>query len=319
MDGREPLEAIAALPLDSFEHAVHAADAVAASFNAHVLPLARALIDSDSALSRVFAIELLSKREAISMADLVGWLSVDDPLVQRAALRAMARSAEIAPVDRIQPLIGSDDADVAWCAAHACTLLGSATAYDELRTDPALAHRLGARVVEIYVMTGEPRDMPALQRIVNSEPMTPQLLDALARFGEPTVWQLLSHYLGDPQLCDAASSALETLFGACVEPDAAGDHLAWRDAIGALRLSPEVRLRCGKPWSPPLVAEQWRDGALSAVQIQLRLDELRTRGGVAAQVPLHGWGAAPQQALAVVEKEANEAARTHRAGSWHWR
>ncbi|MBI4951168.1 MAG: hypothetical protein HY908_03985 [Myxococcales bacterium] len=127
-------------------------------------------------------------------------------------------------------------------------------------------------------------------------PVTPELLDAVARFGNPGSWAFLAHHLADPELQHAAAAALTTLFGdpAETKPLAEG---GWEATIGRLRLDPDRRYRRGKHWSPDVVTEECRAGELCRLATERRLDELRASGARrgAAALPsvhgLHGWGA----------------------------
>ena len=215
--------------------------------------------------------------------------------------------------------LAHDDAAVAWEATRACTRWGSHAAYAELRNGGSLAERLGPKAAEIYVMTGEPDDAERMQRLVSRHPMTPALLDAVARFGLATTWSFLSHYVGDAFLREDAVRALITLFGDVVPEDAQDDPFAWEKAIAALRLDEGRRWRRGRPWSPAWVCEEWAAGTLSARAVEARLDELAGRAGVMTPVALHAWGARPGEELDQVKTKAMDAARSYRAGSWRWR
>ena len=320
LEGREPLEALVermgGLPPG---HVTAAASAFATSPNPHAVPLGRELL-STGPVGRAIAVELLSLRGRIGVGDLIDWLERGEPLVQAAALRGLGRAPELETSPPLAlALLASPDPAVAWEAARAVTLWGSHAAHTELRRGGGLVETLGPRAAEIYVMTGAEDDLERLQRIVSRHDMTPALLSAIGRYGHPTTWEFLGHFLGDPLLGDDAREALHTLFGRPLPTEAESDRFAWRDAIAALRLSPQIRYRRGQPWSPAVVAAEWRDGKLSAQAIASRLDELRARAGVRQPVALHAWRPEPERALGQVAAAADRASRSFRAGSWTFR
>ncbi|RLB63944.1 MAG: hypothetical protein DRI90_05735 [Deltaproteobacteria bacterium] len=322
IDGREPLEAIAQLvtTLGSFEHGAQAADAFAASPNPHAVPLGRALLESDSELGQATAIEILSLRGLMAASDLEAWIGRGGSFTKQAAIRGLSRLPEVKRTPAVvEAELRSDDPALCWEAARACTRWGSHSAYSELRRSSALSDKLAERAVEIFVMTGEPDDLPRIERLVTRYDMTPALLDGVARFGHATCWAFLSHYLSDVFLQDDAAAALETLFGACLPAEARLDPFAWDKAIASLRLDAELRYRRGQPWSPATVASEWQDGVLPASAIASRLDELSARAEVALPVALHGWHDGPEQDLTALGGQARKAARGYRPGSWTWR
>lgn len=322
LEGREPVEALANRMgrAESWAQVRAMAEAFAASPNPHHAPLARALLARGEDGSVAVALLVLALRGEASAADLLAWVRSGGPLTKAAALRGLTRCPEIQqPPAEVIAELAHDDAAVAWEATRACTRWGSHAAYAELRNGGSLAERLGPKAAEIYVMTGEPDDAERMQRLVSRHPMTPALLDAVARFGLATTWSFLSHYVGDAFLREDAVRALITLFGDVVPEDAQDDPFAWEKAIAALRLDEGRRWRRGRPWSPAWVCEEWAAGTLSARAVEARLDELAGRAGVMTPVALHAWGARPGEELDQVKTKAMDAARSYRAGSWRWR
>ena len=322
LEGREPMEVVAERMAGAGEwtRARAMAEAFATSPNPHHVPLARALLRRGEDGATAAALLLLSLRGEVPAADLLAWLGSGGPLTKAASIRGLSRCADVrqAPREVIAEL-AHEDGNVAWEAARACTRWGSHAAYSELRNGGGLVERLGPRAAEIYVMIGEPDDTERLQRLVSRHPMTPALLDAVARFGMATTWSFLCHYLGDAFLQGDAERALRTLFGEAVPAEASVDPFVWEKAVGALRLDDSRRWRRGRPWTPAAVCEEWAEGDLPGSAIARRLDELAGRADVQVPVALHAWGDGTALGLEQVKAAATDAARSYRAGSWRWR
>jgi hypothetical protein len=319
LEGRQPLEATVAMVQDGWSpaHVRGAAGAFAASPNPHHVPLARALIETQRDAAIALALSVTSLRGALPDADALAWVTRGGPRTAGAALEALSRSTVLthAPDEALKAL-GHDDAEVVWQAARLCSRLGNHAAYAELRRNGSLVDKLGPRAAEIYVMVGEPDDAERLQRLVSRYPITPQVLDAVARFGLPTTWSFLSHHLADPLLQADAIAALTVLFGEAA--DDTRDPFSWETGIARLALDGSRRVRAARPWTPSTVCDEWHDGTLSAQQVAGRLDELSARANLRAPVALHAWGDVPAQGLKQVTQLA-AGARGDRAGQWVWR
>jgi len=283
----------------------------------HFMALARDLVTSPSAPARAVGIEMLSHRGAIPANGLTARLEEESPLVLAAAIRGLGTHAELAALpEPIFAHLGSSHAAVAWEAARAVTLWGHPRAHDELSRESSLRTLLGPRALEIFVMLGEAVDMPVLQEIVARSPPTEPLLRAIGRFGHPTSWSFLVHFLSDEVLGPAALEALETLFGSRVPPRERTNPGAWRDALAQADLSPEVRYRRGHPWTPATVAAECVSGELSAIEIGGRADELRARVGARAAPDLARWTIDTRPLLGDWAGQAAKHGRRFRAGSW---
>jgi len=96
-------------------------------------------------------------------------------------------------------------------------------------------------------MAGQANDIVRLEAIVASSPVSPELLDAIGRFGNPLAWSFLLHFLADRELGDAAGLTLFTLFRPLVPPESTRNPSAWRDALSERDLDPTMRYRRGEP------------------------------------------------------------------------
>ena len=294
LEGREALASIhqhlITLGPTQREHRRRAAEAFAASFHPHVIPLGRACLATPGC--EPFALELLSLRGHLSSADLEAWLPRPDPEIRAVVLRALTRLPHPPTnVAALEPLLDTADPDQAWEAARALTLWGSGAPLSQLRHGGALLTVLGERALELIVLGGHSDDAELVQRLVRRLDPTPALLDAIARIGHPGTWAFLAHYLAEPTLADDAHAALKTAFGDLVDRAHRHDPDAWKQAIALLRLTDAQRIRRGQPWSPAAVAAECADPTLSAEAVERRFDELRARQRVQIAAPL--WALTP--------------------------
>src|SRR5262249_39836528 len=139
-------------------------------------------------------------------------------------------------------------------AARALLRFGRLEPHREVHDGGRLVSILGLRSLEILVLAGGLDDRPSLEAILRKFPVTPISLDALARFGDPTVWSFLLRALGDDDLAEDAALALTTLFGARVGFKERKNVAAWRSAIVAMRPERGVRYRRGVPFRPSILA-----------------------------------------------------------------
>lgn len=295
IEGREPLELVRdiveGLPHGARTSARLGAEAFAASANPQAVPVGRALLDSKNPAARGCAIELLSLRRVIGAGDLIAWLAAPEPVVQAAAVRALCRLPEVrAMPPQGEALLASDDPEVAWETARALTLWGDTRPLEAVRADAPLRDRLGARAIEIVVMAGTLGDAPVVEEITRAHPTTPELLDAVARFGHAGTWEFLAHHLADPDLGHAAGAALRTLFGDGVPEDDELDGEAWKAAVARRGLDSRERYRQGKTWTPDVAAQEADSDKHSRVLSERRHDELRARAGMIPRW-LGAWGA----------------------------
>lgn len=327
VDGPEGLVGLArmfeSLPGDAGD-AVHvAANALASSPHPGVVAFAEDLLDSDHPIASAIGIDVLSRRGTLDVARALSLIDREAPAQVAAAVRALTRIAAPLPaaehLERVGSLLSHPDVGVAWEAARAVTLWGDDAALRALRERRPLASVLGARAAELFVMGGTADDLVHLEDIVAGTPTTPDLLDAIGRFGNPLTWSFLLHHLADPELSDAAGEALLILFGPIVELEARLGASEWRDALAERDLDPSLRYRRGVPWTPAAVARDLRSatssGGAPQRDIERGLDELGARTGLRSYVDLAVWGSDAGTKLHEATEETLSA--RWRAGSWH--
>ncbi len=297
-DGLLALERlIEALDPNDVERVEVAANALAVAPHPGVIALAEDLLDADNPLAQAIGLEVLSRRGELDPERLEPQLDAPAPALLAAALRALVRAeGTTPPTGRVLPLLRHPDPGVAWEAARAVTLWGAPDALDALRKGQMLGTTLGARAAEVFVMAGEADDIAHLEALLARSPLTPELLDAIGRFGNPLAWSFVLHFLIDRELCEAAEWALLTLFGPLVPPDAVRTARAWRDALAERDMDPAVRYRRGEPWTPAIVVNDCAFAGLSHIggthsqrAIERWLDELAARTGVPMNVDLSRW------------------------------
>jgi hypothetical protein len=149
-----------------------------------------------------------------------------------------------------------------------------------LKTSSEFRQRLGARLLDLLALTGDPRDLALCTAEVSALEVTPQMLCNLARVGSAETWSFFQHFLAEPELAEAARNGLATIFGDLVPSDPAEAAVVIRKLVESGEYSPDVRYRCGRRWSEGVVAAERNGGALSAVEVQKRVDELRSSMGV---------------------------------------
>ena len=214
----------------------------------------------------------------------------------RACVRSCASTTRVPPIERVLPLLHHADPEVAWEAARAVTLWGAPDALRAVREGQPLGATLGARAAELFVMAGEADDIAHIEGLARAHPLTPELLDAIGRFGSPLAWSFVLHFLLDRELCEAAEGALLMLFGPLVPPDATRRPSAWRDALAERDLDPALRYRHGELWTPALVADDCATAVSMHIQgthsqraIERWLDELAARTGIPMNADLALW------------------------------
>jgi hypothetical protein len=322
LDGPEGLLALERI-VESLEPdeagAVHVvANALAAVPHPGIPSLAEDLLEAPNPVARAIGVEVLSRWALLDRKRLARLLDHQAPALLAASLRALVRVEDPRPmIGRALALLEHPDPDVAWEAARAVTLHGAPDALRAVRQGQPLGSKLGARAAELFVMAGEPDDMAHLEALVDRSPLTPELLDAIARFGHPLAWSFVLHFLLDRDLCEAAERALLMLFGPLVPPEATRSPNVWRDALAERDLDPVLRYRRGALWTPVLVADDcaaavYTPGAHSQREIERWLDELAARTGVPMNVDLGVW-APGVELLATIGSAARAG---WRAGAW---
>lgn len=292
-----------------------AADALAVVPHPDVVALAEDLLEADSPVARAIGLEVLSRRGGLDVERIAPHLDAEAPALLASALRALVRVESTPPsVERVLPFLRHADPDVAWEAARAVTLWGSPEALRALREGQSLGAMLGARAAELFVMAGDAGDIAHLETLTTRSPLSPELLDAIGRFGNPLAWSFLLHFLADREIGDGAEQALVTLFGALVAPEVRNPS-AWRDALAERDLDPTVRYRRGEPWTPGLVVNECATaGTHSQRAIECRLDELAARTGIPMSADLAMWTSGADTRLLAVSERALRA--RWRAGAW---
>ncbi|APR78509.1 Hypothetical protein A7982_03856 [Minicystis rosea] len=311
------------LPVDASD-AVHVAtNALASSPHLGVVAFAADLLDSDHPIASAIGIDVLSRRGTLDVARASSLLDNEAPARVAAAVRALTRIAAPLPPpeadERVGSLLSHSDVGVAWEAARAVTLWGDDAALCALRERRPLVSALGTRAAELFVMGGSADDLVHLEDIIASTPMTPDLLHAIGRFGNPLTWSFLLHHLADAELADAAREALLMLFGPIVEPEARLQPSVWRAALAERDLDPSLRYRHGAPWTPVAIARDLRMSTLtdagSQGDMERDLDELWARTGLWSRVDLDLWGS--DAGTRLHEATENTQSARWRAGSWH--
>jgi hypothetical protein len=297
-----------------------------------MVAFAEDLLDARSPLAQAIGLEILSRRGELDPERLEGHLGAAAPVLLAAAVRALVRAEAAAPpTERLLPLLGHPDPAVAWEAARAVTLWGAPNALDAVREGHPLGPTLGARAAELFVMAGQADDIAHVEGLLARVPLTPELLDAIGRFGNPLAWSFMLHFLIDREFCEAAEGALLTLFGPLVPPDATRTPRAWRDALAERDLDPAMRYRRGEPWTPSVVVNDCAFAGLSHIggthsqrAIERWLDELGARTGIPMNADLSRWTPGVDPKVLVVSERALRArwlpgawssARTERRGA----
>lgn len=323
LGGADALQAVALglerLPVDAIDQGILAAEALSISPHPAIGALARDLVCSPHPVARAVGVDLLARLRLLGIEDLQRHLADSNVPVLAAACRAVAdldrkEADPIIPI--LQRWLWFPHRAVAWPAARALLLFGHRDPYADLKASDRLIRVLGPLAAEIVVMAGDPSDMPRLQAILGRVPPGRETLSALARFGHPAAWAYLLHHLENPDRAEAASAALRTLFGPCVEEDDEESPAAWRAAITSKAIEPGVRYRAGEPWSPRVVADECASGHLSRHEIEKRIDELAVRAGLRTRVDLRLFCPDFAPALAQWRAEAAKSSAAHRAGTW---
>jgi hypothetical protein len=319
--GTDALAAIACelgqVPADAAGHVETAADALLVAPHPHIPELAQDLAASPNPVARAIGIEVLGHKRLLS-PELVLWHARDPNLpVLTAALRSSGLLARERGVPLLLPFLHHRAPAIVWCAARQLTLWGRLEPYREVRQGRCLP--LGCRALEVLVLCGDASDVDCFDEIVAREPAMPDVLSAVARFGDPSAWAYLLHHLSDPELAGAAARALITLFGPLVPPRAAKDASAWRDGIAARSFEAGVRLRSGRPWHPQALLDESLRGDLDRRELQARLDELAVRAGARIEVDLTSWSLDLRPVLESAMRASERSARQSRPGSWDGR
>jgi hypothetical protein len=296
LEGGAPLAGVLHLvnkfPVDAEEHALLAAEALVAAPHPERVALGRDLRRSAHPLARAVATELLSRLGQLGAEAVVEALDDANGAVKAAGLRALARGPSLdAALSRVRACLRHEEAMVVWEAARALTVGGHGDAYEKVCDGDGLAVTLGWRALEILVMAGGPEDLSLVERLVKRQPMTPEVLSAVARFGHPAAWPYLVHGLGRPEVAEDAERALVTLFGPLVAEEQEEATVAWRKALADGEIPPGTRWRRGEPWSPAAVLAECAIGELSRREVELRHDEIRARTGKSTSKDLAAWDA----------------------------
>jgi len=197
LDGAEGLLALERLieslgPADAAAVQV-AADALAASPHPGVAALAEDLLEAENPVARAIGVEVISRRAGLDGERLTRLLDDQAPALVAACLRALVRVGDARPaIERVLPHLKHSDLAVAWEAARAVTLWGAPDALYAVRDGQPLGVTLGAQAAELFVMAGEADDIAHIEALLNRSPLTPELLDAIGRFGNPLVWSFTS-------------------------------------------------------------------------------------------------------------------------------
>ncbi|WP_437646547.1 hypothetical protein [Sorangium sp. So ce362] len=323
LDGRDALQAITfgleRLPACAIAQGMLAAEALCVSPHPGLAALARDLAFSPHPIARAVGVDVLARLRMLTVEDLQRNLADANIPVLAAAARAAADFDRV-DAEPLVPILRRwlhvPDRSIAWPAARALLLWGHRDPYAELKAGDRLTRVLGPLAAEIIVLVGDASDMARMQSILGRLPPGRDQLSALARFGHPAAWAYLLRCLESPDHAEAASAALRTLFGACVDEDDEECPAAWRSAITAKPVELGVRYRCGEPWIPRVVADECVAGHLSRYEIEKRIDELAIRAGVCARVDLRLFYPDFAPALRQWCAEAAKRSTSFRPGAW---
>jgi hypothetical protein len=321
LSGEEPLrameEVLESLPDDAVSQAEIAAEALWLSTRPDLDQIARRLLGGSQGPAVAVGIDVLSRRGGLGITELARLLQDPRPPVACAAAAATCRLPDPAPLlGQLALLLRAEEARVVQRAAHACVLLGELAPYEELHGPSHLAAALGAEAIELLVLCGAQRDIAVVNRMLGSAVVTAELLSAVGRFGHAQTWSFLLRYLADEDLAEHAAAALRAQFGGKVSEDDETNTQAWMSAIDRAAIDPNTRYRRGAPWRPRAVADECRSGALSRMEVALRLDELAARTGHRASFDLAGWAPHVDAALNAYLAEIQHHDAEYPAGSW---
>jgi hypothetical protein len=298
LEGPDSMDAVGRgierLAPDARDHGRAASEALVATSHPDQQTLLRDLLVSPHPLARAAAIDVLSRRGAMSAGELRPHLMDLDPLVLGAALDALPRLEPTAGgmLAWTRNLMRYPDPEVAWAAARTLLRWRRPEPLFELRRGGRLREMLDAQdALELLVLAGTNEDIALVLDIASSMRMTPRGLQAVARFGHVAGAQLMLERLSDPDLGAEAARGLARLAGARVEENARLDTGAWQAAIDGLRFDAAIRYQGGEPWRPEVLVAECSRGELSRAELAARIDELGTRTGQSADLDLRLWSA----------------------------
>ncbi|MDI1477259.1 hypothetical protein [Polyangium sp. y55x31] len=307
------------LPPTAMEHARAAAEALLLAPHPERNGVCRTLLVSPHPVARAVGVLVLGRQNALGVDEIRAFL-LDPNTSVTAAAAEVVDGLPADDVARLVPLLGKcmglPEPAVVWAAARTLLRAGQKDPYFELRDGGPRAARLQPFGAEIFVLSGDVSDRTALAACLARTPPSAATLSALARFGHAGTWSYLLRQLANEDLADAAEAALMTLFGERVAPSRRQDAGAWRKAIEAMRLDPNVRYRGGEPWTAERVAEACASGALTRVELERLLDELAVRAGMRAPADGAAWGQELERALALLVPAARERDRAAMPGTW---
>jgi HEAT repeat protein len=318
LDGIDSLRAVLTeierLPADAAALVAPLAEALVLAPHPHVGDLLRDLLASESPLARAAAIDALGRRSPLSLAELKPHLEDPEVMVVAAAVRSAGALTPPVGAPLLFPLMGHREPAIAWPAARQLLLWGRPEPYFEVRS--GRAEGLGQHALEVLVYAGAAPDLELFERIASRAPASPEQLSAIARFGAPTAWALLSHHLGTEDLAEAAAAALVTLFGERVPTKELEKPAAWRSAIAGGRFDAMTRYRRGEPWRPRAVAAELRRADFPRAEMAVRLDELAIRTGARVDVDLARWAPDVRPALELAAIAFEKADGQYPPGTW---
>jgi hypothetical protein len=234
----------------------------------------------------------------------------------RAAVRASRRLPAAQGSALLLPLLDHPKREVAWPVARQLARWHRPEPYMRVRDGLPLARVLGIDALELLIQSGDATDLDRFDEILTRTPVSEAHVSAVARFGHPTTWAFLVHYLSMPDFAEIAARGLVTLFGARVPSRDLLDARAWQAAIAEARLDPALRYRRGEPWRPGVVVQECFDGHGSRHELEVRLDELGARTGLAGDVDTWAWSPDLHPALRPVLHAFQRGDATWRPGSW---
>ena len=284
--------ALEMLPPHASRHAEIMAQALCVCPHPALAWLAEDLARSAHPVARGVGVDLLSRYQKLSPDQLARHLSDPNPAVLLAAFRGLLTLPRPLP-PALLSMLGSwmsyPKPPIAWAASRTLAVAGLADPYHRARSDPRFASLLGPKLVELLVFFGDVSDVPLVEAVIRKGPVTPGLLDAIARFGCPKVWAFLVHYLSDADMAGDAADALELLFGERVARSARLEPEAWREGIKGAKLSQDLRYRFGEPWRPSAMVAEYRRGMIGTSALIGRADEVVVRARLDESLDLSAW------------------------------
>lgn len=278
------------------------AEAIAIQPDPDVTTIARGWLGGGQPLLTAVALELV-RPDAVSSAVAATLARTGSPLLHAAVERLLARCQEDERRAVARVLSGPTpswleigDPDLAWEIARARLLCGDLEPLACLRMgDPRGLAALGTHALDVLVLGGADGDAAVARDLAAALPTEPRLLDAIGRWGHPTLLGRLLAAVAERDHQAEAHAALATALGERVEaPDVAAWERAVADAVGGAHA---CRLRGGQARGPSSIAVEMRRPPLAVGDLRRRADELELLTGRRRRVDWSTFGATLEDAI----------------------